>query len=224
MPVKRPGSFTVFAILSIVFACLGLLCDILGLVGQVAGQALAGSQAQGGMDTLALEKELQVRAPAYTAFVWGTAGITFLLHIVLLLAGIGLLQMRSWSRPLCILFAVLTIPLQLGSMIYTIAFINPVMREYMNKQFNQAGKKSVDLPEWAFDLGAVFGALVGMTYAVILLIFALRPAMGRQLASARGEDSFERQGGEDYYDEDYQRRRHELPPMEPPASQPPPEF
>jgi hypothetical protein len=133
--------------------------------------------------------------------------------------------MRSWSRLACILYGLCTIPLQLASMIYTIAFINPVMREYMNKQMNQANKQAGQLPEWLFDVGAVFGALLGMTYAVILLIFALRPAMGRQLARASGaEDAFGRQGAEDYYDEDYQRRRHELPPMEPPASQPPPEF
>jgi hypothetical protein len=58
---------------------------------------------------------------------------------------------------------------------------------------------------------------LGMVWAIILLIFALRPAMGHQLAAARTDVDFGQQDGRaDYYDEDYERRRRELPPNEPP--------
>jgi hypothetical protein len=70
------------------------------------------------------------------------------------------------------------------------------------------------LPAWFFIAIFMIAALIGMTFAVILLIFAIRPAMGRQLAGADAvEDSaLGRQEPQDFYDEDYQRQRHEPPP------------
>jgi hypothetical protein len=71
----------------------------------------------------------------------------------------------------------------------------------------------ITVPAWALNLGAIFGSLLGMTFAIILLIFALRPAMAQQLAMAgQPEGDVGRQDAQDYYDEDYQRQRHEPPP------------
>jgi hypothetical protein len=218
MPAKRPASFTVFAILCLVFASLGLLCDVLGLAGQAFSETISNMQPKpqpGQLDSAAMQKELKEKVPGYTPYQWGNLGLSFLLHLLLLATGIGLLRMLPWSRLTCIAYGLLTILMQLGVMVYTIAFITPVVDDLLERQF-KAQNAPITVPGWALNLGVIVGALLGMIFAVILLIFALRPAMGQQLAAGglpEGESVPEPQ---DYYDEDYQRQRHEPPPLPPP--------
>jgi len=217
MPAKRPASFTVFAVLCIVFASIGLLCDFIGLASQAASKAIAGAQAKnnpGQLDQQEMQKEFETKLPAYLAYQWGTMAVSFVMHVILLATGIGLLRMLPWSRPMCIVYGVLTILIQLGVMVYTLAFITPLLDELLNKQFEKQGTP-VTVPGWALSLGVILGSLLGMTYAIILLIFALRPKMAQQLAGAGNLDTdtaLGRQEPQDFYDEDYQRQRHEPPP------------
>jgi hypothetical protein len=212
---KRPASFTVFAVLCIVFGSLGLLCDVIGLAGQAASQALTDMQPKGKpgqINQAELQKELQEKLPAYQAYQWGTMTLSLVLHLLLLVTGIGLLKMQPWSRFACIAYSFLTILIQLGVLIYTLAFITPVMDDVLNRMFKEQNTP-ITVPAWALNLGAIFGSLLGMTFAIILLIFALRPAMAQQLAMAgQPEGDVGRQDAQDYYDEDYQRQRHEPPP------------
>ena len=219
MPAKRPASFTVFAILCIVFASLGLLCDVVGLAGQAFSSAIAGAQPKnqpGQLNQAEMQKELAERVPGYMAYQWGNLGLSFLMHLLLLATGIGLLRMLPWSRLTCIAYGLITILMQLGVMVYTIAFVTPVLDEIIERQF-RAQNAPITVPGWVLNLGVIVGALVGMIFAVILLIFALRPAMAQQLAAAGLPDSdLGAQEPQDYYDEDYQRQRHEPPPLPPP--------
>jgi hypothetical protein len=215
MERKRPGSFTVFAVLCMVFGGLGLLCDAIGLAGQAATQALTNMQPKGKpgqIDQAQLQKELQEKLPAYQAYQWGNLTLSFVMHVLLLVTGIGLWKMQAWSRFACIAYGLLTILIQLGVLLYTLVFVTPVMDDILNRMFKEQNTP-ITVPGWALNLGAIAGALLGMTFAVILLIFALRPAMGQQLAMAgQPEGDQGRQDSPDYYDEDYQRQRHEPPP------------
>jgi hypothetical protein len=214
MPAKRPASFTVFGILCIVFGSLGLLCNVIGLAGQAVQTATAKTTPvktgnPNNVDTAALEAYMRDKVPGYQAVALGSAALSLLMSGVLLASGIGLMKMQRWSRATCILYAGVTILEQLGAMVYQIAFVTPVIEEYL-QQLNPPPP----LPAWFFIAIFMIVALIGMTFAVILLIFAIRPAMGRQLAGADAvEDSaLGRQEPQDFYDEDYQRQRHEPPP------------
>ena len=219
MPVKRPASFTVFAVLCIVIASLGLLCDVVGLAGQAFSEAIAGMQPKnqpGQINQAEMQRELKDRVPGYMAYQWGNLGLSFLLHLLLLATGIGLLRMQPWSRQGCIAYGLITILMQVGVMVYTIAFLTPVLDDIIERQF-RAQNTPITVPGWALNLGVIAGALFGMIFAVIVLIFALRPSMGRQLAAAGQPDSdLGAPEQQDYYDEDYQRQRHEPPPLPPP--------
>jgi hypothetical protein len=104
--------------------------------------------------------------------------------------------------------------MQLANMVYTIAFVSPVLEDLVNKQLREQNPQAqLTVPGWALNLGVILVSLLGMVFATILLIFALRPAMGQQLAMAgQPGGDLGRQDAQDYYDEDYQRQRHEPPP------------
>jgi hypothetical protein len=208
MPAKRPTSFTVFAVLSIVFGSLGLVCNACGLVSQAAMPALRGMQpkpAPGQPDPEVLQREFEAKLPGYQAYQWGTMGLSIILSTLLLVSGIGLLKMKAWSRWTCILYGVISILVQLAVMVYNVAYVGPATTELMNESMKSS---NVTLPGGLVTGFVVFVALLGMTYAIILLIFAVRPRMGEQLATF--DDS--QLPDKEYYDEDYERQRREPPP------------
>jgi hypothetical protein len=212
MSAKRPASFTVFGVLCIVFASLGLLCNVGGLAITKVVEA-AQSEADRAK-AKAMEKELFERVPGYQTQAWAKLTVDVVMELLLLATGIGLLKMLSWSRPACIAYGLLTVLMQLANMVYIIAFVSPVLEDLVNKQLREQNPQvQVTVPGWALNLGVILASLLGMVFATILLIFALRPAMGQQLAMAgQPEGDLGRQDAPDYYDEDYQRQHHEPPP------------
>jgi hypothetical protein len=214
MPGKRPASFTVFAVLCIVFASLGLLCNIGGLASAKALESLQSEADRA--KAKAMEKEMLERIPGYQTQQWANLVVAVVMELLLLATGIGLLKMLPWSRLACITYGVLTILIQLALMIYTIAFISPVLEDVINRQLREQNPQAqVSVPGWLLNSGVIFISLVAMAFATTLLIFALRPKMAQQLAGAGNLDTdaaLGRQEPQDFYDEDYQRQRHEPPP------------
>jgi hypothetical protein len=208
MPAKRPASFTVFAVLCIVFVSGGLACNACGLAGQVALPMLKGMAPKPGPgepDIDVLQRELEAKVPNYQAVQWGSMAISIVMSTLLLVTGIGLLKMQAWSRWTCILYGVSNILLQIALMVYNIAFVIPVTTEFMNEKMKA---QNVSLPPGLTTALTVIVSLIVMAFAVILLIFAGRPRMGEQLASI---DAKQEPAAADYYDEDYERRRREPP-------------
>jgi hypothetical protein len=99
MTAKRPASFTVFGALCIVFASLGLLCNVGGLAVSKAVEA-AQSEADRAK-AKAMEKELFERVPGYQTQAWAKMTVDVVMELLLLATGIGLLKMLPWSRPAC---------------------------------------------------------------------------------------------------------------------------
>ena len=209
MSKKRPTSLTVFAILNLVFGGLGMFCNLCGVAGLVATPALEKMQkdqgAKGGFDTLELQKHMEARIPGYAILQWSQVGIGVILSLILILGGIGLLRMQPSARWLCVGYSIISIIYHLSYMIYTIIIVNPEIDEWLTKQ-------GVQLPSGLFTAGSVAGAIIGMTYAVVLLIFMMIPSTGKALA-ANNADEFGR-GTDDYYDPDFERRRRDVPPEE----------
>jgi len=219
MPARRPTSITVFAILNIVFGSLGLACGLCGVVGQAASGMMT-TQSTGAkgqqFDTEAFKKHMEREVPGYTIVEWGRLLLGIFLSLLLLGSGIGLLKMQLWARLACMGYGVIQILVQLGVLVYNIALVLPAIDTYFRNNPLPGG---ITMPSWSFVAGAVVGALLSVTYAVILLIWAALPATGRAFSQGALDEGRQPEQGQDYYDEDYRRERRDLPPGDlPPES------
>ena len=93
--MKRPQSVTVFGILNIVFGAIG----IVGLVINLA--AMNSEVAKSNPVFKIIEKE-----PVYRAFMEASVYAGAVVSLVLIVAGIGLLNLKSWARKLSIGYAI----------------------------------------------------------------------------------------------------------------------
>src|SRR5262245_14828182 len=127
MPRLRPPVLTTMGILNIVFGSLFLLCYLCD-GGQFILHAASASRPRAIFRDPAAEmlQALQAEVPGYMAFRVSQILLSLGLAILLLTAGIGLLNMQRWARVGSIVYAIATIFLQIFTLIYQIAFINPV--------------------------------------------------------------------------------------------------
>jgi hypothetical protein len=208
MAKQRPTRITVFAILNIVFGALWLFCITCGIVAAPAMQQLQAQQQgqQPGLNQQDFEKRVEAQLPAYNVIKWAGLGLSLVLGVILIVAGIGLLNMASWGRGLSIVWAVIAILYLLISLVYNIIYVNPVMAETMKEQ-------QVQLPA-AFFIGMeAASTLLMILYPIVLLIVMLLPATGTALAGS-GPRDLPGDAADDYYDPEFERRRRELPPQE----------
>src|SRR5215831_12975693 len=97
---KRPASMTVIAILNFVVAGLGGVCLII----QASGAAKKFGQMGGGGNQQAvkmqeeIERKIEVLAPGVKTFDRVQMGVNGLLTILLIVGGVGLLNMQQWGR------------------------------------------------------------------------------------------------------------------------------
>jgi len=186
MPRKRPTVLTVMGILNIVFGSLGLVCDLcmgLGIL-LVVGAPGGGGAFQGRDNPFAeIGKQLAVvqgEVPYHTAVQVGQVVVGFFTSILLLVAGIGLLKIRNWGRMLSIAYSVVAILVTLANAIYTMAIVNPAVERLMLRQ------QGMDTSAFN-NIGAILGAVIGMTYPIILLIMMLLPSVAAACAGHRPE-------------------------------------
>ncbi len=93
---NRPTVVLVMAIITIVFGGLGSLCGVCGL----GFNSLYLTSSKGGTSPFAgvadIGDFIESRLPGYKAIEIGNAGLVLFFGIVLIAAGIGLLNMQSW--------------------------------------------------------------------------------------------------------------------------------
>jgi hypothetical protein len=156
---ERPTSVTVFGIVNIVFAVLGLF----GLLATIALFSLT-SGSNNPVVQIIREK------PIYATWLKLTIPLGVLSCAVLLAAGIGLLFLKDWGRRASIGYAVYAIVIGLISIVMNFIFLFPPMLE-------QVGRKQG--PEAAGAIGGAVGASLGgffgLIYPILLLIFMTRP-------------------------------------------------
>ena len=161
-PTPRLVSATVFGTLNILFAVLGGCGIAFTFV-----LLLAPPNPQ--MPNPAIEA---MRENAfYSVFSKFSMSLGFIAAIVLVAAGVGLLQMKSWGRTLSIVYAVYAIlSTTVGLIVNYFVLLGPLL-EKANEL--PAG------PERAAAIGGAIGGVVGgcfgAIYPVVLLGFMLRP-------------------------------------------------
>jgi hypothetical protein len=218
MARKRPTVVTVMAILNIVFGSLGLLCYLCAGAGFLilfAAINQAGPQDRGVQALKELWAEVSREVPWMGAYFVGSMIFSLLMAILLLVSGIGLLNMKSWARALAIFYSLITIITQIVVLWLQLAYINPLMLRVnqnlmaRNPAF-QPGNDPFGGGLMSNNLWSVIGAVIGMTYAVVLLIMMLLPSVSAAFSGGRPPDEYDlERGAEDDEDFDRERRRRE---------------
>lgn len=162
-PGDRPASVTVFGILNLVFAGLGL-CGSCFFVFSFWGMKAIPNQQPNPVFELMRENQ------AYYMFTMVSMALGFVATIVLGLAGIGLLKMRPWGRQLSIIYAVYAI---ISSIVGTIAnwvwVFGPLM-----EQADGAGAGPEQMGALGGAIIGTVGGCIGLIYPILLLIFMMR--------------------------------------------------
>src|SRR5436309_1238936 len=118
MPRQRPPVLTTMGILNIVFGSIFLLCFLCD-GGQFAINSSSARRPRAIFRDPAAEvlQALQAEVPGYTAFQVSRILFSMGLAILLLTAGIGLLNMQRWARVGSIVYAIATIFLEVFTLI-----------------------------------------------------------------------------------------------------------
>jgi hypothetical protein len=196
MQQQRPTGAVVIAVLHIIGGTLLLLSSLCTGAAQLAGGQKAFMPSAGTAQskqqqdlTERMEKHLADKAPGYQAIQYGQIGLSFVIAIILLAAGIGLLKMQSWARLLSILYAIVSILNHLFTIVYSFVFTIPALQEFV--QAEKARDPANAFMYSAMESGGMIGVLVAsvfILYPILVLIVMLWPGMGeafRNFGAAR---------------------------------------
>lgn len=152
----------VIGILSIVFASMGLTCGGCGVVGLVL---LMASGAQLSDDPLPPPMQPDVTD-------WALMGLSMLMSVLLLVAGIVTVMRRPAGRALHLLYAVLDLPLVIASTAMSIQQMNEMAQWAANNPDSQwAQQQNMPGANVGQYVGLAFGLLMGVGYPIFLLIW-----------------------------------------------------
>ena len=157
--MQRPVSVTVFGILNIVFAGLG----VFAMIGTIALFSLPGTSNN---PVVRIMRE----SPAYAAWLKLTIPLGLLTCVALLVAGFGLLRLKSWARKLSIGYAIYAIAFGiLGIVVNFIFLFGPLLEEAHRRHGPEAAGAI------GGAVGGTIGGCFGLIYPILLLIFMTRP-------------------------------------------------
>ena len=169
---NRPASLMVFGILNLVFGILGLCGTVMS-----AGILLFMPQniQKAGANNPVME--LMANNAGYRLFNQITMGLGFVAAAVLIVAGIGLIQAKSYGRTLSIGYAIYAIVGGIVGIVVSYFFLVQPLLERA-----QAGAGG---PERAAAIGGMVGGLIGgclgQIYPIVLLIFMCRRSVAAYL-------------------------------------------
>jgi hypothetical protein len=191
---------TAAGVLAIVYGSLFTLCSVCGLLG-LAAQG-AGQNLFGGRDPQQekLQKQLQDamerEIPGYRAVqVLGVAlGLTQ--GIAFLIAGIGLIGIRSWARTLALVAGLVAIAWSIFQAVYQSAFVIPVMNHALQVELPaaipaKAGPQGAGVVAvlqtfmTAVAVASVIFYVVVIIYLLIILLLLRRRHVRAAFASGR---------------------------------------
>jgi hypothetical protein len=178
----RPTAVLVLAILHFVGGGLGLVGDLVGIAMQAMSANQAGAAPGPNQPVTAqnfgagLNRYVEEKVPSYQALTFAQLAFGLVLDVVLLVGGVGLLNMRPYGRTVSLGYAVLSILARLFGIVYGLAVVLPVTNEYLDKVVQQNPGMSAVVT--GGRVGGVIGLLVGavfILYPIAVLIVLLRP-------------------------------------------------
>jgi hypothetical protein len=181
MKPERPVVVLVFAILNIIFGGLGTLamCCV-GVMVVFLGAIFSSAPASANIP------QLPTDVIVYFVIVIVSH---LILSLLLLVSGIGLLNMRAWARRGSIAYGVATIAISIINAPVYVAFVAPQMEKWQHavqeeaqrQQQRQGGRpgpvyQSNQSP-MANAVSTIGGAIIGTAYAIALLVVMLLPSV-----------------------------------------------
>jgi hypothetical protein len=203
MPARRPPGVTPLALLNIIFGGLYLLC---GLCSGTEPTVTVNNQDR----TQELKDFMVAEVPGYTALRITGLVTSTILAAGLVVSGAGMLRLAPWSRTLALVCAALAILQQIGLALFYQLVVTPARARFLNQ--GPAGGLGGFLASFVGWL-VVLGAIVAVTYNVVLLVLLLSPKMARAF-SGQGADGEEMEEDEE----------EEGPPRRPARRRPPREI
>ena len=146
---KRPTSALALGLISIALGALGICGGLFSLTMQAARIRLPNAP-QIPADVQSLLNLLQ--------------GFRVLLHVVLIVSGIGLIRVRNWGRILSMVYAVADIPATLASACVTAKMVLPAAAKVAPPNVPPGAMEAIMF----VSLGA--GATCGLIYPIVLLV------------------------------------------------------
>lgn len=157
--MQRPASVTIFGILNFVFA-------LLGVIGLIASFALFSVPADSKDSVIKLINQ----GPAYAAWLKICIPLGVLSSAALLAAGVGLLSLRPWARPLSIACAIFIIVFTgAGMVVNLLLMVQPFFLQVGHRQELEAAI-AIGGP-----LSGTLGGIFWVVYPIVLLVFMLSP-------------------------------------------------
>jgi hypothetical protein len=209
------------AILNFVFGGLGLFCAL------CQGGSLA---LMGNMDSLFGKAgtpnpmaDMINQVPGFLPFSIFQHACNLVLSICLIVAGFGLLKMSGWGRWLSVGYAVTNIVAHIGMLVYQLVYLNPALAKWQQDFVaKQAGGRAQPTPfvgdSTLSNIGSVVGALIGMAYAIALLVVMFLPHVSAAFA---GKAPLHEEEPEDYFDEGFRNPEEAPQPPDEHIRQPP---
>ncbi len=162
-PVTPTAVPKVFGIIHIVYACLGMIVSIFGVVGMFVLKTMMGKMSEE-------MKEAQLFLDAYDKLMVYTfidAGLKMVLGLVLLAAGIGLLKKKLWAQKVSMFWAVARIVVAVGMIFLTLG----ATREFQESARQIGGNQQEDFQQAIQGVGNVMGVIFIGIYPLFCLIF-----------------------------------------------------
>jgi len=168
--MQRPTSVTVFGVLNIVFA-------VLGVIG-IAGTIVMFAKMDAARNPLV---KLMQDSPAFAAWMKLSLPLGIASTLVLLCAGIGLLMLKRWGRKLSIGYAVYAIVFGLLGTAVNFYFL---LLPALDKISDRVGPEEAAAIGGA--VGGTLGGCFGLIHPILLLIFMTRPKVVAAFSTAGG--------------------------------------
>ena len=157
--MQRPTSVTVFGILNIVFAVIGIL-GIFGSAAMLAGASQSDNPVV----------KVMLANPAYVTWMRISIPLGLLVSALLLAAGVGLLLLKPWARWFSLAYGIYAIVMSIVATLITYyLFFGPLMEQAQRMRGPEAAAAV------GGAIGGMIGGILGLIYPVLLLYFMTRP-------------------------------------------------
>ena len=158
--MQRPTPVTVFGILNIGFAALGIFGVLASLMLFTAFAANSNNPVV----------QLIQDNPTYAAWMKVSIVLGVLVAVALLVAGIGLLMLKPWARIVSIAYAIYScVMIPVNTVVNYVFVLHPLLQQAQGKPAPEAAGAIGGL------VGGIIGSCFGLVYPIFLLIFMLRP-------------------------------------------------
>jgi hypothetical protein len=190
--MQRPALITVIAVFHLILGFIGLgCCGVVTAALPALDSMVESVRQQDPKQAAEMEKNFSQslpfeKVPASKPVWLGFYAGSTVLSLFLIVAGFGLLGVKSWARSLSILYAVLSILLTLGLLAFDVFYLMPALG---------AGPPPVN------PVGEVVQAVIFLIYPIAVLCVMFNPSVA---AAFRGEGtpdySSSPPGPDDYHD------------------------